>query len=303
MVDKEKLQEAIYKYEYLIKDENTVYDGTFAQYVFKDALGIEEDEVNEIKQNYCKKDSEKFDLVLQKSQLTKKYLYILQILPFQAKIHYYKYDLEGIINDIKSKKEILPNNHQEYRFDTGINKETYKYTNYHYNKFLLEYLDDLYYNNPTYEEIPYKKIEDIQKDLLRKENPNFEDLSHNAPGEDIKINNIEIELKSTKSLKKMFYTDFCLRFDHTESKLADYFILSYIFEDNQNMINIIMKNYNYGVEEIAIYVPKSFVDIINDDTLSDTEKIEKIKDIPISYKGIPLKFYTTKEVFEFFNSL
>ncbi|MEM4114907.1 MAG: hypothetical protein QXP59_02745 [Saccharolobus sp.] len=303
MIDKEKLQKAIYKYEYLIKDEKTAKDGNFAQNVFRDVLGIEENETNEIKQNYCKKDSQDFTLELQKSQLKKKFLYILQIIPSQAKIHYYKIDLQKFLKYAKNNLTLTKHHKNGYVIGISFNEE-YKYMTFS-NDSLEEYIDDLKYNNLSFKELDFdnSREEKIQKDLLRKENPNFEEYPYRTEGKDIKINNIDIELKATKSIELYNKTYYFLNFNNTSKKIASYFILSYIFEDEQDMISIIMKNYNYDSEHTNISVPKEFYDIANDTSLSDTEKIKKLKNIPISYKGHELKFYTTKEVFEFFNSL
>ncbi|MEM4114883.1 MAG: hypothetical protein QXP59_02615 [Saccharolobus sp.] len=294
MIDKQKLQEAIYKYEELIKNKELYHKGTFTEAVLKE-LGIEEDETNEVKENYCKKDSLLFGLHLQPSQLKKKFLYILQILPFQAKIHYYCYDLQQAL-----KNKHLSFHHQEYEISIYFDEE-YKYITFP-DYSLLEYIDNLKYHNPSFEELDFNKLQDIQTDLLRQENINFEEYSYETEGKDIKINNTIVELKATKSIQ-IQHTSFVLIFKHARLKTADYFILSYIFEDEQDMLNIIMKNYNYDAEDIEIMIPKLFYDIANDSSLTDEEKIEKLKDIPIEHKGIKLKFYTTKEVKEFFDNL
>ncbi|MEM5783318.1 MAG: hypothetical protein QXX01_03090 [Candidatus Aenigmatarchaeota archaeon] len=302
MIDLQRLQEAIYKYEYLIKDEKTVYNGQFAEHVFEDVLGSKENEINEYKQNYCRKDSKIFDLRLTRKELRKDFIYILQILPFESKIHYYKYDLQGILKYLRENKLKLIGKEKYYELPMTINKNTYKYTRFT-NNFLLEYFDDLHYNNSTYEEIPHINIENIQKNLLRQENPNFEEYPYGTKGKDIKIYNIDVELKSTKSIHKINNDYFALSFEGTNRTKAKYFIFSYIFEDNSDMINIIMKNYYFEASHIQIYVSKEFVDIVNNNALTDKEKIEKIKSIPIHFKDIKLKFYTTKGLFAFFSNL
>ncbi|MFH7835937.1 MAG: hypothetical protein QXL51_05005 [Candidatus Aenigmatarchaeota archaeon] len=301
MIDKQKLQEVIYKYEELIKNKELYRKGKFTEAVFRE-LGIEEDETNEIKENYCKKDSQKFNLELTKKELTKKILYILQILPFQAAIHYYKIDLQKFLDYVKS--NLTLNKHHKNNYNIGISfDEEYKYITFP-DYSLLEYINDLKYNNPSFEELDFDSLEDIQKELLRKENISFEEYPSNTPGKDIKINNIIVELKATKSINlHNNNTSSALHFCHTRKKIASYFLFSYIFEDEQNMLNIIMKNYNYNAEDIEIFVPKEFYNIANDTSLTDEEKIEKLKDIPIEHKGIKLKFYTTKEVKEFFDNL
>ncbi|MEM5772593.1 MAG: hypothetical protein QXO65_03725 [Candidatus Aenigmatarchaeota archaeon] len=303
MIDKNKLQEAIYKYEYLLKDARAIKEGLFSERVFEELLGSKENEVYDAKQNYCKRDSQYFTLELTKKELTKKFLYILQIIPSKAIIHYYKIDLQKFLDYIK-------NNMTLYEFHKNIYKlgiyfdDSYKYKTFS-NECIEEYIDDLRYNNPSYEELKFNEYEEekIQKKLLKQEGMNFEEMPSSNKGFDIKIKNIIIELKATKHIqKKNNNTSFSLDFEHAR-KTADYFVLSYIFEDEQNMLNIIMKNYKYDVEHISIYVPKEFVDIVNDKSLSDEEKIEKIKQIHIQYNNHELKFYTTREVKEFFENL
>ncbi|MFH7836486.1 MAG: hypothetical protein QXL51_07805 [Candidatus Aenigmatarchaeota archaeon] len=294
MIDKQKLQETIYKYEDLIKNKELYQKGHFTEVVFRE-LGIEEDETNEVKENYCKKESHHFELVLQPSQLKKKFLHILQILPFQAKLHYYCYDLQQALKD-----KHLSFHQQQYEISISFDEE-YKYITFP-DYSLLEYIADLKYNNPLFEELEFDRLEEIQINLLKKENMNFEEYSYETKGKDIKINNKIVELKTTKNIQKI-NTSFALNFKHASKKTADYFILSYIFEDEQNMLNIIMKNYNYDAEDIEIMIPKSFYDVANDSSLTDSEKIEKLKDISIQHKGVKLKFCTTSEVKEFFDNL
>ncbi|MEM5784898.1 MAG: hypothetical protein QXF15_04145 [Candidatus Aenigmatarchaeota archaeon] len=297
MIDLQRLQEAIYKYEYLIKDEKTYDSEVFAQNVFQDVLGPSENENYTFKQKYWRKNKKDGHLNLLKSELSKKYLYVLQILPFQSKIHYYCYDLQKLIEYIKK----YATYGQNYSLLISIDNN-YKFKICSNDDFLIEYFDDLSYHNPGNIEIPYKTLEDIQKDLLRKANLNFEEFPHNTPGEDIKINNTIVELKATRSIEKK-NNNIYLIFSKTYSIKANYFILSFVFHDEKEMINIIIKNNNYKSRNTVIPISQEFVDIINDTSLSDSEKVEKLKEIKVIHKGIEYKFMSREEIFDFFNNL
>ncbi|MFH7836080.1 MAG: hypothetical protein QXL51_05745 [Candidatus Aenigmatarchaeota archaeon] len=314
MIDLQRLQEAIYKYEYLIKDKERFKDGTFAQNVFKE-LGINEDNNTEIKQEYCSKKTKTFHLCLFNSEITKKDLYILQILPFLSKIYYYHYNLEGIIKSFTDEQLKAAFNGYAYVFPINIRKTYKKYTRF--KDFLLEFDDNLNYNNLFHEELTVEDLEEIQKNLLKEKanNSNFVILPKNNPGSDIKINNIYIELKATQKIQNMHTNTHALYFNNVVSQykdldnqytgylLAKYFVLSYIFPSKKEMISIIMKNDVSFLKDKAIVVPQKFVDIINDTSLSDSEKVEKLKEIKVMHKGIEYKFMSREEIFDFFNNL